>query len=218
MNFITKSVLIFLSINFAAANSFAQEDANTNTTSAGTTASSPDRFLRRIIFEGSLLNAGYEGSGTERYSKENGYAVGILFDLIGTHNWVFETGASYRHLGTDVNNGLGNNSLTANYISIPVSAKFYFSGQEGSSFYLKAGAMGSVLISNNTIYATPTTQVGPNAWETALLVGIGYKMQIASAADLIIEANYTRSINSVFSNDDIYRSDIGAAIGVAVNL
>jgi hypothetical protein len=218
MKKMTKIVLSLMVTGLTSA-AFAQDDAmGTSEASAPRTSSSPDRFFRRAIVEGSLVNAGWEGSQNTRYSKPNGYAAGILFDIIGTQSLVLELGAMYRQLGTTVDNGLGSNDFTANYISVPVAAKYYFSGQESTSLYLKAGLMGSVLVSNNTVYATRTTQVGPNNWETAALAGLGLKVNVASSTDLLLEADYTRSIDSVFSNQNVYRSDLGAALGVAINL
>ncbi len=218
MRKLTKVLMSLVLTGFTSA-AFSQDNAGgTSETTSPRSASSPDRFFRRIMVEGSLVNAGWEGGDTSRYSRPNGYAVGILFDLIGTEKLVLETGALYRQLGTTVENGLGDNSFTANYISVPLSAKYYFSGQESTSLYLKAGAMGSTLLSNNTIYATRTTQVGPNKWETAVLAGVGVKFNLASSTDLLLEANYTRAIDSVFSDQNIYRSDLAAALGVAVNL
>jgi len=187
-------------------------------TTAPRQASSPERFFRRLIVEGALVNAGTEGGDISRYSKPNGYSAGVLFDLLGTQELVLETGVLYRQFGTTVENSFGDNSFTANYISVPVSAKYYFNGQENTSPYLKAGAMGSTLISNNTIYASRTLQLGPNAWETALLAGLGIKVNLTSSSDLLIEADYTRSLDSVFTNQNVYRSDLGAALAVAVNL
>ena len=179
---------------------------------------SQDRFFRRINFEGTLANAGYQGDESTRYSKPNGYSAGVLFDLLGNGGLVLETGALYRQFGTTYNNGLGDNSFTANYISVPVDLKFYLSGQEATSFFLKAGVLGSTLISNNTMYATPTTQIGAKSWETAFLGGLGIKFNLSSATDLLLEVDYSRSIDSVFSDASIYRTDLSAALGFAVNL
>ena len=190
----------------------------TNEAGARRDSSSPDRLVRRVIVEGAFINAGYQGADTTRYSKPNGYDAGVLFDLFGNAGMVLETGVLYRQLGTTYDNGLGSNSFTANYISVPVSAKYYFNGQENTSLYMKAGVMGSTLISNNTMYATPTTQIGAQAWETALLAGLGVKFNLSSASDLLIEADYNRALDSLFADSSVYRSDLSAALGVAINL
>ena len=78
--------------------------------------------------------------------------------------------------------------------------------------------MGSTLISSNTMYATPTTQIGTSLWETALLGGVGAKFNLSSATDLILEADYSRSVNSVFDGASFYRSDLSGGLGLAVNL
>lgn len=211
------TVLVF---SFVANCAHAEEEgaAGTSEEEASQRSTSSSRFFRRFIVEGSMVNAGYEGNESSRYTKPNGFSVGALLDLLGSANLVLETGAVYRQLGTTVNDGLADNSFTANYISVPVSAKYYFSGQEASSFYIKGGVMGSTLISDNTIFTSPTTQIGARSWEAAFLAGIGYKFALASVTDALLEVDYNRSISSVFPDMDIYRSDITGTLGFAFNL
>jgi hypothetical protein len=211
------SGLLLLSC-FGAPSFAASENGGSNQTDMPRRSSSSDRIIRRLIIEGSLVNAGYEGGDSSRYSKPNGYSAGALLDLIGTDKLVLETGALYRQLGTNIDNGLKNNTWTANYISVPVSAKYYFNGQENTSLYLKAGAMGSTLISNNTYYATPTTQIGARSWETAVLAGLGLKLNLSAETDLMLEADYNRALDSLFADSSLYRSDLAATLGFAVNL
>ncbi len=179
---------------------------------------SSGRFLRRLIIEGSLVNAGYQGGDTSRYKKPNGYSAGLLLDLVGTANLVIETGVLYRQLGTSLENSVEDRDFTANYISVPVSAKYYFGGQEGTSLYAKAGVMGSTLISNNSLYTTPTTKIGARRWETSLLAGLGFKLNVATATDVLVEADYARAFESVFPDTDIYRSDFSGTLGLAFAL
>ncbi len=177
-----------------------------------------DRFFRRVLIEGSVANAGYEGGDSSRYTKPNGYTAGMLVDLLGNRALVVETGAMYRQFGTTFNNGVENHKYTADYLSIPLSLKYYFSGQESTSFYLKAGVMGSRLLSNTNLYPTSTVQIGTRAWETALLGGVGGKFQISPSTDVLVEADYTRALDSAFSGSNTYRSDLSGALGLAINL
>ena len=211
-------ILVYSFLSFTSFPAFCADDGGSTETTVANENRSPDRFFRRIIVAGSLANAGYQGGDSTRYSRPNGYSAGVLLDILGSGGLVLETGALYRQFGTTYDNGLGSNTFTANYISVPVDAKYYFSGQETTSLYLKAGVMGSSLISNNTMYATPTTQIGASAWETALLGGLGVKFNLSSATDFLLEADYSRSIDSVFNGASVYRSDLSAAVGLAVNL
>ena len=195
-----------------AATTGSSESTNTND------SSNPNRIVRRVILEGSLTNAGYDGGQASRYSKANGYAVGALFDLLGSGSLVLEMGVLYRQLGTTIDNGLGNNDFTANYISVPASLKYYLSGQERTSLYLKAGVLGSTLISGNQIYITPTTHVGARSWETSFLAGVGLKVDLTQKTGLIGEVDYNRATDSIFPGSDIYRSDITGTLGLALNL
>ncbi len=211
-------LLTFIFVSLISQANFAEESGGSSQASITNSARSPDRFFRRLIFEASFANAGYEGQDSPRYSRPNGYHAGLLFDLLGTGGLVLETGALYRQFGTTYNNGLAENDFTANYISIPIDAKYYLSGQEATSLFIKAGVMGSTLISNNTMYSTPTNQIGARSWETAFLVGAGVKFNLTGATDLLFEVGYNRSIDSVMNNVDIYRSDLSAALGLALNL
>jgi hypothetical protein len=215
-NFAILAFSVLSGISFAAQ---AQYGSSNQTAIFGDgTPRSPDRFVRRLIVEGSFANAGYQGGDSPRYSSPNGYAAGGVADLLGSNELVLETGVLYRQFGTNYSNGLGNNSFTANYISVPVDAKYYFSGQEATSLYLKLGVLGSTLISNNNYYPTPTTQIGAKAWETAALGGIGAKFAMTSATDVIVEADYARALDSVFDGYNVYRSDFIGSVGVALNL
>jgi len=212
------TVLLFTFLSCASPSAFGADYGASSETSVTNENRDQDRFFRRVIFEGSLANAGYQGGGSSRYSNPNGYSAGVLLDLLGRGGLVLETGAVYRQFGTTYNNGVGDNKFTANYISIPVDVKYYLSGQETTSLYFKAGVMGSTLISNNTMYSTPTTQIGARSWETALLGGLGVKFNLSSATDLLLEADYSRSVDSVFNDANVYRSDLSAALGLAINL
>jgi opacity protein-like surface antigen len=212
-----KVVMSVAALTFLSVSALAQEETTTRTSVTGESRA-PDRFVRRIMVEGSLANAGYQGDTEGRYSKPNGYTAGILADLIGSDKMVLETGVLYRQFGTDYASGIGPNTFTANYISVPLAAKYYFRDQEETSFYMKGGVMGSTLISDNRLYETATSQFGARAWETAFLVGLGMKFNLTAATDLLVEADYSRSIDSVFNNYSVYRSDISGALGLAINL
>ena len=189
-----------------------------NTATTDSAYRDADRTFRRLIPEVSLANAGYEGGDSTRYSSPNGFAAGFMVDLFGKENLVMELGALYRQFGTTYSNGVLNNKYTADYISIPLTAKYYFSGQEVTSFFLKAGVMGSTLVSKNSTYQTPTTQIGARSWETAFVAGLGGKISMTDRTDFVIEADYSRSIDSVLNGANVYRSDLSGVLGVAINL
>ena len=176
------------------------------------------RIIRRVIFEGSLTNAGYEGGQASRYSKANGYAAGALFDLLGGGNLVLETGLLYRQIGTSVDNGVNHDDFTGHYLSVPASLKYYFSGQEHTSIYIKGGVMGSTLVSGNQIYTTPTSKIGARSWETSFLAGLGLKLDLSPMTGIVAEADYNRAVDSIFPDSNIYRSDFSGTLGLALNL
>ena len=86
---------LFLALAFGMSFSIgalAQENSGSSQSTITSEGRSPDRFLRRVIFEGALANAGYQGDNTDRYSKPNGYSAGAVVDLLGSQNLVLETG------------------------------------------------------------------------------------------------------------------------------
>ncbi len=207
------TVITYAALSLATS-AFAQESVSVTPRDS----SSPDRFVRRAIVQASLANAGLEGGDSTRYTKPNGYTAGLLFDLVGQDNLVLETGVMYRQFGTSIDDGLGENKLTANYISVPISAKYYLSSQELSSLYIKGGVMGSTLTSDNTLYSTPTRRIGARSWESAVLAGLGAKINLTDSTDMVLEANYNRALDSLYDDSTVYRSDLSAALGFAVNL
>ena len=225
--FLFTLILIFSNILFFhyAANAAGEETATTLLDDTGSNEANViapkqdnERLIRRLMIEGSFSNAGFDGTHGNFYSKQNSYTIGMLTDLLGEKKWVLETGVLFRQSNTLIDNGITNNVYSANYISIPLSAKYYLSGQVGTSFYVKAGAMESNLISNDNVYASDNTLNKTRSWETALLAGIGAKINLSPATDILIEINYNRALESMLVNSSVYRSDINAALGLALNL
>lgn len=176
-----------------------------------------DSGFRRIMVEGSAVSATYDGTDASKYSLPSGYSVGVLFDLIGKNEMVLETGLVYRRVSTNVESGLPDNTLNADYVGIPLSAKYYFSGQDVTSIYLKAGVIGSALTGNNTIIAAKNRNVEPKLWQTGAQAGLGVKFDFARDASVLVEVDYLRAFESVFDNATVYRSDASAALGMGMN-
>ncbi len=167
-----------------------------------------ERFFRRVILESSIVSSEYNGADAHHYIQPAGYNSGILVDIIGKENLVLETGALYRELLTVVDRDFSNSSIRSSYLVLPATAKYYLDGQEGTSFYCKAGLMG----------ATPTSSLQSNIWELAGFAGLGLKIHAFSDVDFLFEADYSRSFEAIFPDSDVYRSGFGIAVGIAINL
>jgi opacity protein-like surface antigen len=191
---------------------------NSSETSATEYIRESNRTVRRLLVEGSLTNIGYEGKDAARDSKVNGYTVGLLFDLFGSFNFVLETGALYRQLGITIDDRFGDSALPANYVSIPISGKYYFTSQNETSAYLKAGALESAMVSKNISYTKNEKVIKARTWETAMLVGLGIKTKLTSQTDVLFEGDYTRALESMFYDSSVYRSELSATIGIGINL
>lgn len=216
------TLLVLFSSSYGLAQSYSsEEEENLGRSSAYmiTVPPNENRFFRRIILGGGLINSGYEGADLSRYSRPNGYIAGILLDIIGTKKLVFEVGAQYRELVSNFEaSAAPDSTVVAQYLTVPVNAKYYFNGQNATSLFIKGGVLGSTLLSNNKIYSDQNKEIGPRLWETALQAGMGVKLNLSPYSDLIIEANYNRSVDPIYENSSIFRSDLIANAAVALTL
>jgi hypothetical protein len=102
-------------------------------------------------------------------------------------------------MGTSV----GNNSITMNYITVPLAAKYYFGGERETGFYAKGGVVPGI----NVAHSMTTTAQGQsntvdiqdvNTLDFGVLVGVGGKLQLGGNTDLLLEADYVRGITSLY--------------------
>jgi hypothetical protein len=189
------------------------------------TASSADRFVRRLIPQMSVIitdAGGTSNAAGSTYVTRNGFTAGALMDLgTGTH-LVMESGLLYRQVGASNDNNLfGNTNFNARYLSVPLAAKFYFGGQEVGGLYLKAGVMGSALLGSDTSYsagALNTTNVNGQQWNLSAIAGVGLKTYLTAGSDLVLEAGYLRDLTSVYTDQDVYNASYAATAGLSINL
>ncbi|MDZ4676543.1 MAG: outer membrane beta-barrel protein [Oligoflexia bacterium] len=209
--FILAAVSLMSTVAFGAT-----ENSGEVVTDAPRRSSSEERIVRRIIPQAGIIWSEYRGSDNKVYFGREGYSVGALFDLLGTHKMVLETGALYRERGVATDN----TTFRARYISIPVTAKYYLNGQENTSFYLKAGAMGSNLIgsdSTRTVSSNSTVNFTADQWELDGVAGVGMKFVLSQNTDIFIEATYQRPWENLFSGEYAYSALSGNA-GFGINL
>lgn len=216
---IIASVLAFVTVCGFSFSIFAEADSEGRSEARSDLSENrfPHRFVRRVIVEGSRTGMSHQGIDAPQYSNPMGYSTGLVFDIAGKRNFVVELGALYRQEDTTINNGFINDRFRTQYISVPLSAKYYFIDQEFSSPYVKVGAMGSFLVSDNTVTSASAQQVGAQSWETALMGGLGYKVYATTLLDFLVEADYIRGLDSLFPDTNAYRSDLSLGLGVAFN-
>ena len=173
------------------------DDASSNTVVVHRHSHESNAVVRDIIPEFGLVMGDETLSGS---SGHTGMLIGGAVDLFRFGgNWTFETGLQYKQMGTSV----GNNSLTMNYITVPLAAKYYFGGERETGFYAKGGMVPGINVAHSE-----TTTVGgqsntadiqdANTLDLGIMVGVGGKLQLSRSIDLLLEADYVRGITSLY--------------------
>ncbi len=216
------ALMVFIVLGFLS-KIYGQEYSNQSKMRFENRGSSEERLVRRIIPQASIILSDYKGADAPDYLNKNGFSVGALADLGTDYNLVLETGLLFRQFNAGSQFALWNTNYTNNYLSVPVAAKYYFSGQENTSFYVKGGAMGSTLVSQSTSStpgnAGPIYSVNDQNFEVSALGGFGAKFFISRDTDFVVEGVYTRDVNAIFTNPaGVYIGALNFSAGVTVNL
>jgi hypothetical protein len=212
---------VVAAISLLSAVSFGASENNSGQiqTEAPRRSSSEERIIRRINPQAGLIWSEYRGTDNKVYFGSNGFSAGATLDLFGTQKMVFETGLLYRQRNASADSGFGTTTFTARYLSVPADLKYYFNGQENTSLYIKAGAMGSNLLDSNTTRTVSGSTVNFNAdqWELDGITGLGLKFYLSPSTDLFVEADYQRPWSNMFNGNYAY-SALSANAGFGVNL
>jgi hypothetical protein len=190
-----------------------------------------NRFVRRITPFLGAIGSTLTGDSGSAFTAKGSYSAGGLVELGGSGILVLETGLMYRSMGAEVRDFYSSSSYTSdydrpkfnlNYLTIPLNAKVYFSGQKGTSMYAKGGLMGSRLMSKNVEYrGTSTTQlgaVGVRDNELAWDLGLGVAIEGNKNLQVMIDATWMRGITTISTLDNTYNEGLLVAVGLAFNL
>jgi hypothetical protein len=172
----------------------------------------PSRILPQV---GGALST-VVGDRTGEARNKPGLQVGVTADF-GSTDFVFESGLLYRQMGSDVRDGAG--ELTANYLSIPVFAKYYFQGVNETSLYVKGGVLTSVLVHKEEKIGYGVTS-GPriNDFDFGPAVGVGAKFPAGTSSEFFVEANYYRGLIQLWENTTQYNSSLAFMGGFSLAL
>lgn len=186
--------------------STAQAQSSTTELRTQVTSESSERFFRRAIPQTQMIVANFKNAGQATPEVRGGWGGGALFDLGRDSKWVTESGLIYQQVfaGSQRNSAKPTQSL-----SVPVAFKYYFTGQDETSFYAKAGLELSTVSS--------TGEFG-SSYNTGALFGIGLKYILTPQIDIYVDATYVRSIESMLQKRAGLDSLFGAAAGVGFNL
>ncbi len=106
-------------------------------------------------------------------------------------------------------------------MTVPVSAKYYFSNQHESSFFAKVGIAPSLLVGSKFIANTQGPNFrnsDPNSFALDGLIGLGGKYQFTSQIGIVLEVSYWRAVTPAYSGRNIYTSNFVNTIGININL
>lgn len=186
-------------------------------------ASDSNNLVNRVIPNASVIISRFVGDDSSGFQNKTGFGIGATTD-IGRSELVFETGILYQQLGATAKNDNLNVSIDLNYLSVPLEAKLYLSGQNTSSLYLKGGLMPSFLTSknltvSNSIVAVSTSDLLVNDFDLRGVIGIGAKIDLNQRAALVLESTYMTGITKVSStNEDVHNSAITFTSGLAIEI
>ncbi len=229
MNPISKialSAMVLSLSNFAMAQSENATVKDISSSSASIQIESPMQRPKaaRMTPQLSVISSTFDGSDASNAKAITKVSLGATVD-IGESNLVTETGILYRQIGASesaiINSKSTDFETNLNYLSIPISSKYYFSNQHESSFFAKLGLAPSILVGNQMIESSPNNnfrKTDPNVFALDLLIGAGGKYQLTESIGIVLEVSYWRSVTPAFSGSNINTSNFVNTIGLNINL
>jgi hypothetical protein len=201
--------------------------SQTTTRIQNVTTNSFSEVSRAMPHLGLILSslAGVDGAGSQ---TKTGFEIGGLVDF-GRGRTVFETGILYRQLGSYSVGSFGGNSISAafeaEYIAVPLNAKFYVSGQKENSLFLKGGIMPGYLVSkkikgNNSNGSSGTINDVPmSSFDLSIDMGLGGRLITGEKSSILLEATYARGLTNVFeTSSNAFNSSFAFTAGFAIDM
>ncbi len=178
--------------------------------------------MRRLIPQFSFMAQNYLGNDSAAFTNANAFSVGVLTDLSLSDYFVIETGLQYRQLIGGYQSRTGTVDYTSDYLTLPVSVKYYYYGQDNNSLYGKFGLSVSALTQQtfnySPAYKASAANLDSRIWESGALAAIGGKYKLAPKNDIVIEASYNQSMNTLFNNADIYNATWNLTAGLTLEM
>ncbi|MDZ4678541.1 MAG: outer membrane beta-barrel protein [Oligoflexia bacterium] len=176
--------------------------------------------VSRVMPVAGVVISDFQGNQSGQFTSQNGLQAGLLMDF-GRRNGVIETGVLYRQLGATVSSTQGSTNVNLRYLSIPVSAKYYFDAYASTTTYIKAGLVPSVLVASNIDYPVDRLDVpdiNARPFELSGVLGVGGKFMISPSFDLFVEADYIRGLTAIAAATDLVNSSFSLNTGIGINL
>jgi hypothetical protein len=170
-------------------------------------ATSARRFIPTLAYTVSE----FHGSTSANTRSQTGLNAGVLVDLANRSDLVLETGFLFRRLGIGAH--------TLSFLSIPAHFKYYFSGEEYTSPYIKLGLVPSILAEAEEIPGqTSTINTSFQNFELSGSAGLGGKFHLKKGMDAIVEISYGRALTTLVKGSDLFISSWNLSAGLGFSL
>jgi hypothetical protein len=185
--------------------------------------------------------AEFTGSNTSGFNMvpRVGLAIGSYFE-IGSANFVFAPGVFYMQEGSSftgitttttssdfdfTTTTTGSGEFDFNYITVPLTGKYYFNGQDSASFFLKGGLVPQFLVSNSASVsaggqsASFNNLSGVQTFDLGIQIGCGGRFPLGNSnTAFLIEGNYTHGVLNVGSSGTLNNSVAGFLTGFGIGI
>ena len=180
-----------------------------------------DSPVSRVIPQLGLTIATVAGEKVKDADSTTRASAGATVDF-GHSDFVLESGALYRQMGASASEGGETFTLTLDYLSIPLLAKYYVNGVSSSAaFFVKGGLQPGLLVRKKAELKSGSSSQSTNdisgisSTDIPVLVGAGGKFAAAQNMSIIVEGNYSRGLTKInTSGTGIYNSVVGLTAGL----
>jgi hypothetical protein len=234
-----KNIVLILVFSFAmyGVQAFAavqsSETSSTRAKSSSRIRSSGPHSIKRLIPQFSLIVSNFAGDSSEGFNNKTGFGAGVTAE-IGSSKMVVETGLLYKQSGAKApfdylqnGGGVATTDLHVDlaYLGIPLLGKYYFSGQQSDSLYLKGGLIPSLVVAksislemNGQSFSESGFEM--NGFDLAATIGLGGRFNVNPASDLLIEVSYARSFTQtgLVGAPDLFNSGVSVTAGLGIGL
>lgn len=214
--------LMLLAAIMLACQAYAQDYSQSKSSVSSTDESATPLHITPAV-GAAVMSIKSDSGGSD---PDTGVSIGGLVD-IGRGITTFQTGLLYNQFGgkgTETVNGTDLNiKVNLSYLSVPALAKFNFSGDPESTFFIKAGLMPGLLVSKQgTVSAggqsVSTSDVSVNSFDLPAVAGLGGAIPISPTTSFIIEASYIRSLLNISSSGSGNARNEGVLLTAGVSL
>jgi hypothetical protein len=215
----------FLLITTASARADYYDTAPSVYRSYVNTAPPQSEWVPRLTVDAGFITSTIVGPPAAGTGNIGGFVGGTAID-IGPKQFVGEIGLRFLQQGFSYigNYSNGSENFTANYLSIPVFAKYYFSDPNKGAFFVKLGALNSFLLGGTVSSDFGTFNFSPSdlqgsGFDFSPAAGVGGLIPLSRSVALQLLGMYSHGVTPALnSNGAIYFQTFSFTAGVAFRL